>query len=209
VLLRGALQHHILFRASIHNPTLNDCTLIECTIYGSKIRGSQVKDCRVRKKALGIISETASTPCIWNCQVESGTIYNADTFDSTFNGTLLIQSCNIESGLAVSSLIFDSTLINCGAHESEPRFGEVFGGALTESVTQSKAVSYREPPIDIRKMTYSNAIAVGGLTTNLIAVLRRDYLLYSEVLESLFAEHEVVFSDENRKAISSMSKTTT
>lgn len=46
-------------------------------------------------------------------------------------------------------------------------------------------------------MIYSHAIASEGVVTGLIAALRKDGLLYGEILETLFREHSFVFGREN------------
>jgi hypothetical protein len=67
-----------------------------------------------------------------------------------------------------------------------------------------ESTSFRRFPVEIRNMIYSNIIATEGPTTNLIAALRPDFLLYNEILEVLFREHTFVFSEQNHKTIASL-----
>jgi hypothetical protein len=142
------------------------------------------------------------TPFISCCQVEGGAAYDAKIFNSGLKGVNLIQGCDVESCLVVSSVGRHSSLTSCGVSESELRNCGVFGGVLTESVVESKTTSnLRVFPVEIRKMVYEDVIAGDGALAGLIAALRPDPLLYSEVLEILFREHTFVLSCENRDAL--------
>ncbi|KAF8857733.1 hypothetical protein BDZ45DRAFT_674486 [Acephala macrosclerotiorum] len=205
VLLRGTIQGHVLFQMTIHNSNLKDCILIECTIYGGEIETSQLTDCRVRKKALGEHDTSLTIPLVSCCKIEGGSAYYTEIFNSTANRVGPIRNCIVESSLAIYSLVFESTLSSCGLYESKLHNCEVIGG-IKDSVLEY-TLDFRQLPAEIRKMIFSSAIKIDGLSTGLIAALRPDLLLYSEVLETFYKEHIFILSDENQEAFKSMSKT--
>ena len=220
-LLWADIQQCVLFQLKIHNSSLVGCTLIDCTIYGSNISYSHLKDCHVAKNVFGE-RYVPSMSCISNCQIEHGTVLDTDISDSTCTGTpglnfpdiatpydrlrSISQNCTLENSLLLKTAAFNSTLTNCGVHESELRRCDIIGCFLAESVIQSKYVSLRKLPVEIRKMISSNAIANEGLATSLITALRSDSLLYGEVLETLFAEHMFVLEQRNHETVRSMPK---
>ncbi|TVY16833.1 hypothetical protein LARI1_G006509 [Lachnellula arida] len=207
VLLRGTLQGHVLFQTTIHNSNLKDCILIACTIYGGRIETSQLTDCRIRKKAFGEHDTSLTTPFMSCCNIDGGNAYDTEIFNSTANRVGPIQSCVIESSLAIYSLGFDSTLSSCGVYESKLHNCEVIGGIKNSVIESKNTLNFRRFPGEIRKMIFLNAIEIDGLTTGLIAALRPDSLLYSEVLETFYQEYIFVLSDENQEVFKSVSKT--
>lgn len=208
LLLREDLHHRVLFQVTIHNSNLDNCTLVECTIYQSNIKRSLLKNCRIQKEALGG-NDASSAPYLTSCQIENGTVYDAYIYNSTLNGTILIQSCYIKNSLVVNSCADDSTITHCGVHGSELRNCEVVDlDVAAKGVTQFTGVmTFRKFPVEIRRMIYENVIANEGLATNLIAALRPDWLLYNEVLEVLFQENVFVLSAKNLQAVTDLPKT--
>jgi hypothetical protein len=187
VLLRGNLRHGVLFRTTVHNSTLYDCTLIECTIYGSKIELSSLEDCRVRKKAIGTSDTTSETPFISCCQVENTTFYDSEIFNSTINGGLSIQNSEIENTLAVDSLIIGSALKQCGVNSSELHDCQATECFPTESVLEVKNVlTLRKFLVEVREMIYKYFMRNNEQDDILVAALRADPFLHSEVLGIYF-----------------------
>ncbi|TVY43247.1 hypothetical protein LCER1_G009020, partial [Lachnellula cervina] len=203
VLLRGDMHGHVLFQTTIHNSTLRDCILVACTIYGGKMEKCQLTDCRVRKKALGENDTSPTTPFISCCNLEGGNAYDAEIFNSTLNNVSPIQSCDIDNSLAIHSLGFDSTFGNCGIHDSKLHNCKTVGGVKDSVVETKNTMNFRRFPTEIRNMIFSSAIQMDGLSTGLIAALRPDSLLYSEVLEAFYREHVFVLSHENQEVFRS------
>jgi hypothetical protein len=204
VLLRGNLRRGVLFRTTVHNSTLYDCILIECTIYGSKVELSTLEDCRVRKKAIDTSDTTSETPFISCCQIENTTFYDSEIFNSTINGGLQIQHSKIENTLAVDSLIIGSALKQCGVNSSELHDCQATKCFLTESVLEVKNVlTLRKFQAEVREMIYTYFMRKNEQDDNLVAALRTDPLLHSEVLGIYFKEHVFQLSAENHDVFSS------
>jgi hypothetical protein len=109
-----------------------------------------------------------------------------------------MRSCDVEGCFVTKSLTIDCTLIDSGVSESKRGGCEVLSGAVMENVVEAKMFfSLRIFPVEIRKMIYSHVIASEGVTTGLIAALRKDALLYGEILETLFRDHSFVLGREN------------
>ncbi|PQE05684.1 hypothetical protein CJF31_00004401 [Rutstroemia sp. NJR-2017a BVV2] len=205
ILFRGTLSGYVLFRTTIHNSELRDCILIECTIYGGKIETSQLIDCRVRKKVLGEHDTSSTIPFVSCCEIEGGSIHHTEIFSSTANRASQIRNCFIDSSLAIHSILFDSELSSCGLYKSKLYNCQVTGG-IKNSV-QEHTLDLRQLPAEIRKMIFSSAMRIDGLSTGLIAALRPDSVLYNEVIESFYQEHTFILSDENWDAFKTMVET--
>ncbi|KUJ16858.1 uncharacterized protein LY89DRAFT_684885 [Mollisia scopiformis] len=203
VLLRGTVRGHVLFQMTIHNSNLKDCILVGCTIYGGKIETSQLKDCHIRMKTIGEYDTSPTIPLLSCCEIEGGSAHHTEIFNSTTNGVDSSRSV-IESSLAIYSSLYACELSNCGIYKSKFGNCKVIEG-IQES-TLEYTLEFRQLPPEIRKMVFSYAIKMDGLSTGLIAALRPDPLLYAEVLETFYKEHIFVLSDENQAAFQSMSK---
>ncbi|PQE04598.1 hypothetical protein CJF30_00004391 [Rutstroemia sp. NJR-2017a BBW] len=205
IIFRGTLSGCVLFRTIIHNSKLRDCVLIECTIYGGKIETSELIDCTVRKKVLGEHDTSSIMPFISCCKIEGGNIYHTEIFSSTMNRVSRIQYCSIDSSLAIYSSLFGSELSTCGLYKSKLHNCEAVGG-IKDSV-QEYTLDFRQLPAEIRKMIFSSAMRINGISTDLIAALRPDPVLYNEVLESFYEENTFILSDANQDAFRAKTKT--
>jgi hypothetical protein len=205
VLRGGHVHHRVLFHVTIHNSNLENCTLIQCIIYQSNVNSSQLEDCRIQKEAGGG-NDVTSAPCLKNCKISKGTIFDAYIYNSTLNKTGTIHNCHTEGSLVVDSNAIDSTFTNCGFHESELCNCEVVN---PDPSPPDVVINFRGLPAEIRKTVCSNAIASEGLAKNLVAALRSDPVLHGEILEVLFREQVFVLSEKNHEAVTKSPKSVT